>query len=384
MAISKQVENNNLLNAWARVMNEQTFVFNQAQGDGAPLNNNCDVYIQAEREDIARALDAAIQKMARVLRFWPRPKWFSDTINLGSNDVWNQIWKPPSSGKIIELGQRATTLILADAAITYSKSPAGAIIDNLATIGPIATSVTDPDEIQLFFRQADGAPGGGDPRYQIEPITVSISGGAATITADRALFVKPDTIWDVPFQLSDPNFTERNYADTGSATDFVTMVDVYRVYNDTTTPVDILDRNNDVLGSFDGKIWDARVGLIQLSDTCCQFISSCRPAQKARIHYRAGEALVYGLMDSELEEACVRLANTLMPDPLCSFRNRTQDRWKQDREAPVDQSGNAIVAEGIMNNGFGNFMRGTVWAWNVATDRAINRTSGKLTRNWRT
>lgn len=383
MAISKQVENNNLLNAWARVMNEQTFVFNQAQGDGAPLNDNCDVYIQPEREDIARALDAAIKKMARVLRFWPKPKWFADTINLGSNYVWGQIWMPPSSGKIIELGQRATTLLAANSLVTYSKNPVNNIVDNVATIGPFATSVTDPDEIQLFFRAADGAPGAGDPRYQIEPISVSISGGAATITADRALFVMPNTIWDVPFLPTDPNLTERNFADTGAATDFVTMVDVYRVYNDTTTPVDILDRNNTVLGSFDGSIWDARLGLVEMADSCCQLVQTCGTAMKVQIHYRAGEPLTYGQMDSELEEACVRLANTLMPNPICSFRNRAQDRWNQDREAPVDKSGNAVLSEADMRNEFGNFMRGTVWAWKVATDRALMRTSGKLTRRWR-
>lgn len=383
MAISKQVENNNLLNAWARVMNEMPFIFNQATGKGAPLNNNCDVYIQPEREDIARALDAAIKKMARVLRYWPRPKWFTDTINLSSSSAWSQIWKPPSSGKIIELGQRAATLIKADAPIVYSKSPAGSVIDNLATITVPARTLTNPDEIQIFFRVADGAYAAGDLRYQIEPASVAMSGTDFVITADRALFVKPNTFWDVPFKLDDPNFTERNYADTSTAADFVAAVDVYRVYNDATTPIDILDQTDAVLGSFDGAIWDARLGLVELSDACCSYVQSCQYPLKVRVHYRAGEALTYGLMDSELEDAIVRLANTLMPQPLCAFRTRALDRFNQDREAPVDGNGNAILSDADQHNDFGNFMRGTVWAWKVATDRAINRTSGKLTRNWR-
>jgi hypothetical protein len=383
MAISKQVENNNLVNAWQRVMNEFPFIFNQATGTGAPLTNNCGVWIQPEREDIARALDAATKKMARVLRFWPRPKWFADTIPLGRNHIWGQMWKPPSSGKIIELGQRATTLLLADAVVTYSKSPAGALIENKATITVPAGSLTNPDEIQIFFRTADGAPGAGDPRYQIEPATVELSGGNFIITAHRALFVKPDTIWDVPYLIDDPNSEHRNFADTTNAAHFVDKVDAYRVYNDTTTPIDILDQIDNVLGSFDGAIWDKEVGLVELSDACCSFMSSCSIPLKVRIRYHAGEALTYGQMDSELEEACIRLANTIMPQALCALRTDALNRFTQDRQAPVDGSGNAILAEAAMNNGFGNFMEGTAWAWAVATDRAIMRTSGKLTRNWR-
>jgi hypothetical protein len=382
MAISKQVENNNLLNAWARVMNEKPFAFNQAAGTGAPLNNNCHVYIQQEREDIARALDSAIKMMARVLRYWPRPKWFTDTVNLGSNTIWEQIWKPPSSGKIIELGQRATTLILADAVVTYSKNPANLPTENMATMTVPAGSLTNTNEIQIFFRVADGAYEAGDERYQIEPARVQLSGGNFSITADRALFVKPSTIWDVPFKPDDPNQVERNAANTGAATDFVTAVDVYRVYNDTTTPISILDRNDTVMGSFNGKIWDAQVGLIELEDTCCQFVQGCRPAEKVQIHYRAGEALVYGQMDSELEDACIRLANVVMPEELCSFCQRTQDRFRQDR-SPMVENGTATLPANNINNEFGSVVQGAVWAYNKASDRAINRTSGKLTRNWR-
>lgn len=383
MAISKQVANENLLNTWQRVMNEFPFIFNQATGTGAPLTNNCGVWIQPEREDIARALDAAIKKMTRVLRFWPRPKWFADTIPLGRNYIWGQTWLTPSSGKIIELGQQTTTLLLADAPITYSKSPLGALIENKATISVPAGSLTNTDEIQIFFRTADGAPGAGDPRYQIEPATVELSGGNFIITAHRALFVKPSTIWDVPYLIDDPNSEHRNYADTSNANHFVTAVDVYRVYNNPTTPIDILSQTDTVLGSFDGAIWDAEVGLVELSNACCAFVQSCSIPLKVRIRYHAGEALQYGQMDSELEEACIRLANTLMPQPLCALRTDALNRFSQDREAPVDGSGNAILAEGAMNNDFGNFMQGTVWAWKVATDRAIMRTSGKLTRNWR-
>lgn len=379
MAISKQVENNNLLNAWPRVMNEMPFIFNQATGSGAPLTKNCHVYIQPEREDIARALDASIKKMARVLHYWPRPKWFVDTLPISRTSVWGQIWKT-QSGKLIEFGQRGATLIEADTTVTYSKSPAGATADNLATI-TVPTSVTDPAEIQLFFRVVDGAPEAGDLRYQIEPIQVSISGGQATITADRALFVKPNTIWDVPFQLDDPNFTTRNYANTGQSTDFVEKVDVYRVFNDPTTQIEVLDGNNVSLGAYDAVIVDATLGLFEFSQSCCSFIQSCGYAARVRVNYRAGEALTYGQMDSEFEDAIIRLSSVLMPNELCAFCTRAKDRWEQDR-SPLIVENTAVLTANDVNNEFGSVLQGAVWAYRVALDRAI-QTGGKLTRNWR-
>lgn len=380
MAISKQVENNNLLNAWARVMNEEPFIFNQVDGRGAPLNDQCNVYIQPEREDIARALDSAIKKMARVMHYWPRPKYFQDTSALGKGvPFWRQVGRTQQSGKLITFGTRGSTLIQPAVNVAYS-DPGSIGVDTVATV-TVPTSLTDPDEIQLFFQVADGALGAGDTRYQIEPVNVTISGGNAVITGDRALFVKPSTIWNVPYKPTDPNYRERNNGDTLTAADFVTEVDVYRIFTDTTSQIEILDVNNNVIGNYNAVIDDARMGLFMPEQSCEMFICSCRFPVRVRVNYLAGEALVFGNMDAELEEAIVRLSSVLMPEELCAFCQRTHDRFAQDRSPMVKENVATLTANDIKNQ-FGSVLQGAVYAYRVAVERALG-TGGKLTRGRR-
>ena len=388
MAIALSVENNNLLNAWPRVMIEQLTTFNQISGKGAPLNRNCSVYTQTEeREPIARALDSSIKKIARVLNYWPRPKWFVDTLSFGNGAPprmqYFQTNTPHSGGswKLIEFGQRATTLI--DDAVTVVYSDVGGYgVNNTATITvTLPAGVTNPDEIQVFFRTADGAPSAGDSRYQIEPVEVSISGSTATITGARPLFVKP-TVWAAPFVVTDPNYTERNAANYGAPTDFVTAVDVYRVYNNPTTQIQVLDWNNTVLDTFDAVIVDAETGLFTFERTCwSRWWQYCNRPMRLRLNYRAGLGLFMGYMDSEVEEAIVRLANVLMPVELCPFCQATKNRWEQDRQ-PAIRDQVAVITQEAAHNAFGYVTYGAVYAYKTAVDRAI-ATGGKITRTLR-
>lgn len=386
MAIAKTVDNNLLLNAWQRVVDENEYSFNQVAGKGAPLNKNCDVYIQSDRETIARALDQSLKKIARVLRYWPRPKWFQGTLHLGAGVptrfeyLQTNTTEEGGSWKLIEFGQRATTLIDDNATVTYSDSGYG--VNDTATIS-VATSVTNPDEIQIFFRTADGAPGAADPRYQIEPARVSISGGVATIVASRWLFVKPNTIWDVPWVVGDPNNRERNKADSANtSSNFVTDVDVYRVYNDTTTQLELLDTNNDVLDTFTAEIVDDELGGFTFTRDCWDsWRCYCHHPTRLRVSYRAGQPLVNGYMDAELEDAIVRLANVLMPVELCTFQAPTKNRWENDRN-PMVQQNISVLTPADLKNGFGSTLAGAVYAWRTAVDRSI-ASGGKITMRMR-
>ena len=389
MAIALTVENNNLLNAWQRVMIEQITTFNQISGVGAPLSRNCEVYIQPdEREPIARALDSSIKKIARLLNYWPRPKWFADTLSFGSGVPMKRQYfqtNPPSGGgswKLIEFGQRAATVIQAGASVTYSDVGSYGV-NNTATITVAAPAgVTDPNEIQIFFRVADGAPGAGDTRYQIEPALVTLSGGNFIITADRSLFVSP-TVWAAPYVVTDPNRTERNAANNANAsTSFVTAVDVYRVYNSTTTQIEVLDWNNAVLETFDAVIVDAETGLFTFYDNCWAGLwCYCSRPTRLRLNYRAGLGLFQGFMDAELEEAIVRLANVLMPVELCPFCAITKNRWEQDR-MPAVRDRISLLSQESVNNAFGYVSWGSTYAFRTAVDRAIT-SGGKITRSLR-
>lgn len=378
------VENNLLLNTWPRVMNENIWTFNQIAGEGAPLNENCDVYIQPERDQIARALDGSLKKIARLLKYWPRPKWFQNTIPFGGGlpmrNQWLQTLTPEADGswKLIEFGKRATTLIQAGAPVTYS-DVGGYGINNTATITVPAGALTNTDEIQVFFQVADGANAAASPRFQIEPAQVTLTAGNFIITIDRSLMVKP-SVWATPYVVTDPNRNERNIVDNANAsTGFVTAVDVYRVYNDTTTQLEVLDWNNAVLDTFTGVVVDGELGLFSFTRECeAALWCYCNRPVRVRVNYRAGLPLLDGYMDSELEEAIIRLANVLMPVELCTFCAPTKNAWEQDRRPAVRDQVSILSPEAVHNT-FGYVSYGAVYAYRTAVDRAT-ATGGKITR----
>jgi len=146
-------QNNHYLNAWQPFMMENIWLFNQISGQGAPIQTGNDkaggVYLQPEREYIARALESAATRIARDLNYWPNPAYFREVIPLGRGvPIQAQIHQGKWL-KMIELGKRGSTLIQAGVAIVYSDA-SGFGVDDTATI-TVATTLTDPNEIKLYF-----------------------------------------------------------------------------------------------------------------------------------------------------------------------------------------------------------------------------------------
>lgn len=182
------------------------------------------------REDISRAIAQAEADIATELGYWPAPKWIAgedheypkhfDKQLLGVYGI-NQRGQGKSIksewGKVRSLGQEAKTLISAGVAI--------AIATNTVTVS-VVTPVTDPNEIALYFRTTDGADRVASERYRIRPVKVAISAGTATITGHKAQFIKP-TLWEAEADI-----------DGDAAANYVTAVDIYRVYSDPSDPAD--------------------------------------------------------------------------------------------------------------------------------------------------
>jgi hypothetical protein len=80
-------QNHHYLNAWPRIMMEDIWHFNQCAGIGAPVQTANDkggvVYLQKEREYIARHLESAAGRMAQDLNYWICPAYFSEVIPIG-------------------------------------------------------------------------------------------------------------------------------------------------------------------------------------------------------------------------------------------------------------------------------------------------------------
>lgn len=381
MAISKQYTTYGLLNRWPEILGIDLFHFNQITGAGAPYTkDNCRaVWIKPEREMVARALSNAVNKMERYLAFPVAPRWFEERIPLGRGWPYQLQYLQTSRGKLIEFGQRAASVISSGATVTYTDAD-GDTIPDTATI--TVSSGASVDEIKVFFRTADGAPSAAHELWEITPLTVTQSAGVTTITGHRALFVLP-SIWDKPYDPADPNSIEHNDGDTQAPTDFVTLVDVYRVYTDTTTPLQVygdpiftqtssLDQSLATTGV--ARIVNADLGLFEARVSC----SSCpeHAIEGVRVYYKAGQALEYGYMEAELEEACIRLANTLMPQKPSNLCDTRWDMWDTDRQSQkVDNM--VITQQKDLGNPFG-LLQGQIAAWHVVNDRKIRR-GGKVT-----
>lgn len=386
MAVS-EIPTYKLLNAWQRVMLEDPFRYNQVQGTGVPRSEVGDAFVQPERDEVARALHNAVSRVVDELSWYPRPTYITEEIiPLRWSEPYQLQTLQTRYKHLIEFGSRATTLISAGAAVVYSSTGANGSANDLATITVAAGSLTDVNEIQCFFQVADGAPAAADEQWEIEPTTVKLTGGNFVITAHRSLFVKPSTIWAIPYTYDAGNLDTKHYADIAVAGDFVTAVDVYRVYTDTTNAVQLVsddylydcsaDNTTSTLSAAGARIVDKRLGIIQVRASAC----GCnRFAESVKVNYRAGLALVRGRVDPTLEEALIRFANTFFGQIPCPLSKRVNEKWVFDRD-PEDRN---LVTPQDVRNPFG-LQRGAIFAWRTINNPryALGR-GGKLTANTR-
>lgn len=381
MAIVKTVsdnitpgQNHHFINQWPVVALENIWHFNQCAGIGAPAQTANDkgglVYLQTEREMIARALESAAMRMAQDLNYWICPAYFQQEINIGyGSPIQAQTFRLRYL-KLIELGSRAITLIQANAPVSYT-DPNNTGVADTATV-QVMTSVAD-SEIKLFFRTTDGAPAAGDTRYEIEPLEVTSSGGLATLTGHRALFVKPSE-WAREYIATDPNQNQPNIVDTAAAAGFVTAVDVYRVYTDTNANISLYARNNTLLAHFTGEIQDNDEAVVRMGDLCGQYCWDYAPARVV-INYRAGSPLVNNLVDSELLDAAFAYACGNQLTKLTKMSYWTQETWERYNKPMVDTIGGNVVpvATQLQAHSAYGARTGQVKAWEVVRDRRMVR-----------
>jgi len=367
MAISDSVQGD-ILETWRDLMKEDIWSFNQVKGAGV-YDLNTGVYLQPDRDMIGRALSESFDRLATYLGYYPRPVWITEEFQL--SDIWSigrKIFEL-QWGYLQDIGKRGCTLIQADVTVTYSNQ--GDVgINDLATI--TVTTAVDADEIAVFFRTGDGADSAASEQYQILPLKVTKSGNTATITGHRALFVKPSTIWQRPYENRE--YLEPRIADTQDAADFVTQVDVYRVYADASQAIEIhapplCNSCTERITYGTARVWDKRLSAIQL----CNLTTICPPdAQFIRINYRAGLPLKWGKVNPILSTALVRLANTYMPYCVEAMSNGSltpsiwggKGAWAHDRESAQ------ALTQADTQNPFG-VMNGQVYAARVVNAAAI-------------
>lgn len=349
----------NLLNRWPLRMNENIWSFNQIGGSDLVNRSTPGVYIQHERDDIAYALHAAMDAIAeeRSIGFYLRPTWVSEQLKLDSRGDYTRQTLRLKYGFIQQMGQRTQTIIAGGPFnVTYSDADSDGIQDT-ATI-TVNTTVA-ANEIQVFFQVADGAPAAADPRYQIDDVVVTSNGTVATITGHKALFVKPSAVWAKQYDTAGQRFVG-SYSTGGN---FVTAVDVYRVYNDPTNAVQLLMQPPAGTATPDtavgvGHIRDVRESFIRVELATGQPVLSKTP-YAVKIFYQAGYPLDNGRITPHLETAAIRLANASMPRQASFVDPVVLRQWTDDQQ----QISQAVSREDALNP-FG-LLAGQFEAWKI-------------------
>lgn len=386
------------LDTWAEILGIDSFGFNQLYVNQLNAGNSCNsIFYQFEwqrdylsREEIARAIAKAELAIAQQLNFYPAPKYIPaepvkplyarnarprtgygwPAYNWNRYPLFDSIqlkWHKIRSGGVL-----ARTSIGDTVNLTYSDSDGDGINDVFTC--SIVTTVTDPYEIALYFRDADRAPASApiNESWRIRPVEVSIAGGTATITGHAALLVKPILESGVAVQALDPTVT----------TNFVEEVSVYRVYTDTATvgsdgyayweaiigdcstpPCDLdtkaieclLDKNSNM----------GQVGIAYVETDCCL---QWRNPDLFSVNYLAGEPLVNGQMNPDMAQIVTMLSVAYLANLACGCErsDRILAYWHYDvteTAVPNDpRSRPRQLSASEAQSPFG-FSRGALYAW---------------------
>jgi len=206
-------------------------------------NRNNDVWPQypwqandrVARFDLAHAIASAEEEIANYLGYWPGPTWIEqevrdfphyyrrDLFRVGGGNVRGaRVGINTKWGKIISPGQRAVSLIDDEVVVAYTDED-GDGWSETATVS-VTTTLSNVCEIKVYHEDKEG-----QPEWEIRPPrSKSISGGTCQLVFDSWLFIDPDIQGRYP---TDEGWSAINISTTAN---YVTKVDVYREYTDTT------------------------------------------------------------------------------------------------------------------------------------------------------
>lgn len=237
------------LDRWAQILGISPIHFNQVYVDPITLCGQpwfqyaWQAQDRISREDVATAIAQAEADIERVLGHRLIPTWEVDEwvptvppfrpelFNLTSHDLRGFDQSAFMTQKhFISGGIRSQELIEADAAVVYSDED-GDGYDETATI-TVAVTTSNVCEIAIYFSVPALVAEAGDERWRIRPANVSIAAGTATITVRREQLVDPVN-WEKVAG-------DQDALDGNVNGNFVTSVDVYRVYHDPQQQVTLL------------------------------------------------------------------------------------------------------------------------------------------------
>lgn len=331
----------------ATVLGMSPLHFNGVTSQYHHLDADCDdvwfqtAYQRAEkfsREELARVLAQAEETIAKYLGYWPVPRWIkaeehqlpqhyrTETYSFfnarGMRKAISARW-----GYVISGGVRNIDPIELSADIEYLDTDLDGYYETARVI--VATDITDVEEIHVFYPGEDAA-----VEWEIRPVDVSVSGVAATITFRREQAVLPDLLRRMP-----PPDDPLSAVDGDDDDNFLTVVDVYRVYNDTSQQVLFYYEPSVCAGCSSTTVAgcvvvrDARRGTLAYEtatydeeSATWSYTAPCAPSLRAEFWYYAGLQNLESdyptlRMRPELERLLIYYALSLADKAICGCDN---------------------------------------------------------------
>ena len=418
------------LDTWRAAMGLQPWHFWQFadSGSGAivPILSKCSTLTYeydwqgsdaAGRQSIREAISTAEWKMLDYVGYRPMPEYVDNALVTWPRDyqanlyrgrdvdaTWRRIAVQAPEGYVLEMGIESLSLVgtatIAGGDLVYSALFNPALEDTFTIT--IATTETDPNTIAVYFAAADRFDGSdASDRWRIEPITVSIAAGTATITGRKWLCAVP-ILYENPAMNSAP-------IDPHDSANFVTSLDVYvRSTNGngnsvSTCQATLIYETTDCANCW-GSCWcssgtngssdpgtvgeviaragirDKVLGLITpgaaaydssagtwSSQWCCG-VSYCDP-DRVELRYLAGYPLEGRQMARRFRDPVAWLASAELKRRICACRDTNEKLWQlqQDLTLESTQTERYSVPLEQLNNPFGT-RRGHVQAWKAVSD----------------
>lgn len=360
------------LDRFARILGINPLHFNQVHSAASPATL-CSMPItqyawqdadRVGREEIAFGLREAEEQIAAWLGFDVAPRW----IARERTTIPKQYGVPGNyaaagygfsvqteKGYVITGGQEAKTLIDDNVVISYSDSDGDGYKETAEVT--FNTTVTDPDEIALYY---PGEAGAGE--WEIRPLQlVEITAGVCRVLFRREQCLLPDL---------QEAFTAES-VDGDDDANFLQLVDAYRHYNDPSVQVNFLweqagctDETGFPQQSGFLNIRDPRNGVVipragtwSGSDYVVSSWAECRPPEHIQLWYKAGWTMV-----PSFERIVCQYALSLIDRPICGCDslNHVGLYWRED----LAEINNARFQIGrrVLDNPLGT-TRAAVEAW---------------------
>lgn len=187
---------------------------------------------------LANTILTVEQELATLVGYWAAPTWieedeykypgtyYPEYSSGGINVAGYLKGINLKYGKIISAGHRAVTLVgtatTVGGSLAYTDEDGDGLVETATIL--MATALTDPAEIKVYHVNQDG-----DQDWEIRsPRSKTIAGGFVTIVYDAWQLIDPDLYEDFP---TTDGIGPIDISTTGN---YVTSVDVYREYTDTT------------------------------------------------------------------------------------------------------------------------------------------------------